>query len=408
RPRQLPSRQPVIIIQDLILALFYMAAGVVDSVLGKSRKRYETRVFVKAPRDTVWNTMTAKSIKFEGLVPVEVSVERRDGEPPFLGGTIKVGDTARPIAYVEELDEPGNAGVMKILPEHTDPAIIAGDDHLIAYSLAPAADGTTVYLAHELTLTNFRSRILVPLGARQNARRIKSHCEKLAGTAVASEGKPLRDAITTGLLTYVSFLYLLGWQSAAVLLALIVIHEAGHALAMRSVGQPVRGIYFIPFFGGVAVAAAPHASETERGFVALMGPGLSLLSTAAFVLLWQGTGEPLFAELALVSAILNGLNLAPVLPLDGGQIVDAILSRADPEIVRIVNFSCVLGGLGASLYLEWHILTGLLLVTAPFLIFGSRSTSRADPITPAGQAWLTAGYLTSIAFYVTVAAAMIA
>jgi Zn-dependent protease len=396
----------VIIIQDLILALFYMAAGLLDTLLGISRKRYETRVFIKAPRDTVWSTMTAKSIKFEGLVPVELSVERRDGVPPFLSGIIRVGETERPIAYVEELDEPGSAGVMKILPEHTDPAIIAGDDHLIAYSLAPAAGGTTVYLSHELTLKRFRSRILVPLGARQNARRIKSHCEKLAGTGCAPDGSRVRDALTTGLLTYVSFLYLLGWQSAAVLLALIVIHEAGHALAMRSVGQPVRGIYFIPFFGGVAVAAAPHASEAERGFVALMGPGLSLLSTAAFVLLWQGTGEALFAELALVSAILNSLNLAPVLPLDGGQIVDAILSRADPEIARIVNFTCLLGGLGMSLYMEWHILTGLLLLTAPFLVLGSRKPRRAEPISTAGQAWLTAGYLTSIAFYVTVAAAM--
>jgi Zn-dependent protease len=308
----------------------------------------------------------------------------------------------RPIAFVEELNESANAGVMRILPEHTDPAIIAGDDHLIAYSLAPAAEGTTVLLAHELTLTRFRNRVLVPLGARQNARRIKSHCERLAGTAVTSEAGRVRDAVATGVLTYASFHYLFGWQSAAVLLALIFIHEAGHALAMRSVGQPVRGIYFIPFFGGVAVAAAPHASETERGFVALMGPGVSLLTTGAFVLLWQGTGSPLFAELALVSAILNGINLAPVLPLDGGQIVDAILSRADPEMARVVNFFCLLVGLGVSLYLEWFILAGLLLLTAPFLIFGSGKPRRVQPISSAGQAWLTAGYLTSIAFYLTV------
>ncbi len=87
-------------------------------------------------------------------------------------------------------------------------------------------------------------------------------------------------------LTYASFLYLFGWQSAAILLVLIFIHEAGHALAMRMVGQPVQGIYFIPFFGGVAIAGAPHASQAERGFVALMGPGFSLITTAAFYLLW--------------------------------------------------------------------------------------------------------------------------
>lgn len=396
----------MIIIQDLILALFYMGVGLVDTLFGITRKRYETRVFIKAPRDTVWSTMTAKSIKFEGLVPVEVSVEPRDGEPPFLSGTIKVGEMERPIGYVEELDEPGNAGVMRILPEHTDPAIIAGDDHMIAYSLVPAADGTTVYLAHELTLTSFRHRILVPLGARQNARRIKSHCEKLSGNG-AADGNRLRDALITGVLTYASFHYLFGWEYAAILLALIAIHEAGHALAMRWAGQqPVRGIYFIPFFGGVAVAAAPHASEAERGFVALMGPGFSLLTTGAFFLLWQVTAQPLFADLALVSAIINGLNLAPVLPLDGGQIVDAILSRADPEITRLANFTCLIGGLAASFYLEWHVLSALLLLTAPFLIFGGSKPRRRAPISTAGQSWLAAGYLASIAFYVTIGAAL--
>jgi Zn-dependent protease len=217
----------------------------------------------------------------------------------------------------------------------------------------------------------------------------------------APQESRLTDAVVTGLLTYASFLCLFGWEHAAVLLGLIAIHEAGHALAMHSVGQALRGIYFIPFFGGVAVAAAPHRSETERGFVALMGPGLSLLTTVAFILLWQATGEDLLAKLALVSAIINGLNLAPVLPLDGGQIVDAILSRCDPEIVRVLNFSCLLAGLGMSLYLEWYVMMGLILLSAPYLVFGKRPTHSAEPITPAGQAWLTVGYLTSLAFYAT-------
>lgn len=395
----------MIVIQDLILALFYMAAGLLDTLLGRDRKRYETRVFIKAPRDTVWNTLTAKSIKFEGLIPVEIAVEPREGEPPFLSGTIRVGETARTIAYVEELDEPANAGVMRILPERSDPAIVAGDDHLIAYTLAPAPDGTTVHLSHELTLTKFRNRILVPLGARQNARRIKIHCERLAGTAAPAQGRQWRDALVTGLLTYASFHYLFGWQLASLLLALIVIHEAGHALAMRAVGQPVRGVYFIPFFGGVAVAAAPHASEAERGFVALMGPGLSLLTTAAFYALWLATGEPLFAEVALASAILNGLNLAPVLPLDGGQIVDAILSRSDPEMAVLVNFTALLAGIAAAFYLEWYILAGLLVTAAPFVMFG-KSRRRPEAITRPGRAWLSAGYMGSLAFYAAVASAL--
>ncbi len=175
---------------------------------------------------------------------------------------------------------------------------------------------------------------------------------------------------------------------------------------MRMVGQPVQGIYFIPFFGGVAVAGAPHASQAERGFVALMGPGFSLITTAAFYLLWlESGGDPLWAELALASAILNGLNLAPVLPLDGGQIVDAILSRADPEVTAFLNFRRpARGRWGVSIYFEWHILTALLLLQAAFTVMGSRSQRPANRISAIGQAWLTAAYLATAAFYVTIAA----
>jgi hypothetical protein len=48
-----------------------------------------------------------------------------------------------------------------------------------------------------------------------------------------------------------------------------------------------------------------------------------------------------------------------------------------------------------------------LLLSAPFLIFASSKPRRMEPISAAGRSWLIAGYLTSIAFYVTVAAAMI-
>jgi Zn-dependent protease len=136
-----------------------------------------------------------------------------------------------------------------------------------------------------------------------------------------------------------------------------------------------------------------------------MGPGFSLITTAALYLLWlESGGDPLWAELALASAILNGLNLAPVLPLDGGQIVDAVLSRADPEVTTFLNFAALLAGVGASIYFEWHILTALLLLQAPFTVMGSRSRPPANRISAIGQAWLAAAYLGTAAFYVTIAA----
>jgi Zn-dependent protease len=261
-------------------------------------------------------------------------------------------------------------------------------------------------MSHELTHSTFLGRLLVPIGARQNARRLRDHCEAAAGTAVpATAGSRIGAALMTGALTYASFIYLFDWQFAAVLLAALVVHECGHALAMRWVGLPVKGIYFIPFFGGVAVSAAPHRSEAERGFVALMGPGVSLVPTGLCVLAASATGEALFMQLALVSALLNGINLAPVLPLDGGHVMHAALSAADPDMVAIVNMLALIAGVGATVYLGWYVLTGLLLLTGPAMLRApGPAVRRAEPISPAGRNWLVAGYLATLAFYVAVAA----
>jgi len=134
-----------------------------------------------------------------------------------------------------------------------------------------------------------------------------------------------------------------------------------------------------------------------------MGPGFSLLTTGMFVAAAIVTKEPLFEALALASAILNGFNLAPVLPLDGGQVVDAALSRSDPEFVAIINIIALIVGLGVSVYLEWYLLTGLLLLTAPMLLKSGKQKRRAEPISNAGRNWLVAGYLATLAFYVAVA-----
>jgi Zn-dependent protease/uncharacterized protein YndB with AHSA1/START domain len=379
--------------------------AVLDALLGRRRKTYEASIVIDAPRDMVWKTTTAHDVKFDGLIPVEIKVTPRPGDASLVEGTVTMGQTAMPIAYREISSKPDEAGLIEILPSGTDPRIVAGQDYFVAYTLTDEAPGTRLSVRHELTHTSFLGRISVPVGAFQNVRRLKSHCERLAGKPPQPAASRLSAVVVTGALTYASFLYLFGWQSAAVLLVLIFIHEAGHALAMRMVGQPVQGIYFIPFFGGVAVAGAPHASQAERGFVALMGPGFSLITTAAFYLLWlQSGGDPLLGELAFASAILNGLNLAPVLPLDGGQIVDAILSRADPEVTSFLNFFALLAGFGASMYLEWHVLTVLLLLHAPFAIMSSRSQRANNPISANSQAWLTAAYLGTAAFYVTIAA----
>lgn len=391
------------VIADSLWSLYFLVCAIADALLGRRRRRYVTSVDIAAPRDRVWSATSSSSIAFEGPPRMEILAAPRPGTSDVFDGTITIGDIVLPFAYREIERRPPAAQLVEILKDGSDASMVPGQDYFVAYALEEIEAGTRLTMAHELSHETFWGRILVPLGARQNGRRLRDYCEAEAGAPPRASSK-LGSALLTGALTYASFGYLFDWVFAAILLVLLLVHEAGHALAMRWVGLPVQGIYFIPFFGGVAVSAAPHRSEAERGFVALMGPGLSLVTTAVFLIAAFATGEPLFQSLALVSAILNGLNLAPVLPLDGGHVLDSALSASDPEFVAIVNVLALIAGIGASLYLQWYVLTGLLLLTAPALVRSSRAQRRIEPISPAGRNWLVAGYLATLAFYIAVIA----
>lgn len=388
---------------DLFWSLYFLVQGALDTVFGRRRKRYVTSVKINAPRDLVWKASSAHEIVFEGPPRIEIATALRPGTSDVYEGTVSMGDSIVPMAYRQVDSRPGEALLIEVLQEGSAPSVAPGHDYFIACKFEDREDRTLLTMVHELTHENFLGRILIPLGARHNGRRLRKHCEALAGTETGTSSS-IGPALLTGALTYASFIYLFDWIFAAVLLGLLLIHEAGHALAMRWVGLPVQGIYFIPFLGGVAVSAAPHKNEAERGFVALMGPGFSLLTTGAFVAAAFVTKEPLFEMLALVSAVLNGFNLAPVLPLDGGQVVDAALSRSDPEFVAIINMLALMVGFGLSIYLEWYLLTALLALTAPALVRSGKTKRRAEPISVAGRNWLVSGYLATLAFYIAVAA----
>lgn len=386
---------------DLLAGLYWLARAIVDAALGRRRRRYEAAIDIKAPLALVWETTSAHEIVFEGPPRVEIKTFLRPGTTDTYEGIVHVGEHEIAMTFREVDMRPPHGLVIEILEEGSAPSVALGRDYYVACTLEETATGTRLTMSHDLTHTSFLGRILVPVGARQNARRLRDHCEAVAGTAAPSSS--LGAALMTGALTYASFAYLFDWQFAAVLLALLLLHEAGHALAMRWVGLPVKGIFFIPFFGGVAVSAAPHRNEAERGFVALMGPGFSLIPTGLFVGAAYVTGNPLFEQLALMSAILNGLNLAPVLPLDGGQVMDAALSRADPGFVSIVNMLALIVGVGVSVHLEWYLLTALLLLTAPAMLRQRGPNRRIEPVSPASRNWLVAGYLATVAFYLAVA-----
>ena len=146
-----------------------------------------------------------------------------------------------------------------------------------------------------------------------------------------------------------SFVMLFGKDVGLFLSAILVLHEFGHWLAMRLTGQPASKFLLIPFIGGLAIPSQSHKSLFHDAICTLMGLGFSALICLILLVVHSVTGAAYIDALgtfqygpdkywgriglmALLAAagigILNLIQLIPVLPLDGGHVLRAILQSS--------------------------------------------------------------------------------
>ncbi|WP_374969077.1 site-2 protease family protein [Terrabacter sp. BE26] len=165
-----------------------------------------------------------------------------------------------------------------------------------------------------------------------------------------------------------SYGYLLAAGYAVLLLASVLVHEAAHALAARWRGHPVSRIV-ADVWGGHTVYDATRSSPTTTALVALVGPLSNLLLAA---LGWalrsvtaNDTAQTLLGIVAFANLLVGLFNLLPGLPLDGGQIVSALVWRATGSKGRGLVAAGWLGRVVAVATVGWFVVRGLLEGGAP-------------------------------------------
>ena len=141
-------------------------------------------------------------------------------------------------------------------------------------------------------------------------------------------------------LSMVAFVILFGLlglalADIAILVVVLLVHELGHYLAMRYYGYTDTSIFFLPF-GAAAIGKKEHRKAYEEYVVFLAGPLPGMLIGAVIMWsLWQNhTIDTLDSHLfmyALMSLILNYINLLPIYPLDGGRILQLLLLHRYPK-----------------------------------------------------------------------------
>ena len=131
------------------------------------------------------------------------------------------------------------------------------------------------------------------------------------------------------MISVAAFELMFGLAFALLLVFALFVHEFGHLLAYRLMGQPWGRMIFLPFLGAIAMPRLPLESQAQSVFAALMGPGFSALLALACALPFAlgDTNHPVIALMGLVTAGLNIFNMLPAEPLDGGIALRSILSR---------------------------------------------------------------------------------
>src|SRR5687768_495469 len=117
---------------------------------------------------------------------------------------------------------------------------------------------------------------------------------------------------------------------------------------MRVFGYRNLQMFFIPFLGAAVSGQNYTAPGWKKVIVALMGPlpGLAVGAALGAAGLWYQ--KPILINAALFTIILNGFNLLPVLPLDGGRVMHTILFSRHHllDVTYRVLAAAALGGLG--------------------------------------------------------------
>lgn len=172
-----------------------------------------------------------------------------------------------------------------------------------------------------------------------------------------------------------------------------LIHEIGHAVAIRAKGLRAGFMVFIPFIGGaVSIKDQPH-SVYDDAQIGLAGPAAGTFASLVCLQIYKWIDDPLWLMIAFLGFSLNLINLLPIGMLDGGRISAAI-----------TKWMWVFGG-AAIVYKvvqQPNPLIILIAVLAAFQVYASLNREKSDPhyydITGAQRAAIATLYFALVIF----------
>jgi len=226
------------------------------------------------------------------------------------------------------------------------------------------------------------------------------------GLKLLKSAKIVKVLFAAGSLAAYSWLFSI--EFAIALILCLVFHEYGHIKAMKYFGLKTKGIYLIPFVGGLALSDDKINTRWQDIVISIMGPFFGLILSIACLIGYWLTDIEILAGLAVFNALLNLFNMLPVLPLDGGHVLKSIAFSINSKVGLV---ACVLGA-ALGVYISYHFglaLLGFLLAIGSIEIFFEYKRRHLSDLLPLNRyaqivsaLWyvLTVGGLSAIIWFV--------
>jgi Zn-dependent protease len=260
--------------------------------------------------------------------------------------TTQPNGTVRPFTALFAIGERANEHRIELNRADIDGKSKNNELLKITHTIIPEQNGARLTTVYNWGPRPLVAQLLARTDLWSGAWRLKGQAE----TGIPNE-RPymlmsLSVALLTGLVTLAGFLFMFGPIFALSLLVVLFVHEFGHLLAFRILGQPWGRMVFLPFLGALAMPRLPFESQSQSVFSALMGPGFSVLLSilCAIPLMADAQVYPILGGLGVMSALINVFNLLPVEPLDGGIALRSILTKIIGKFAQIglLVFGCVI------------------------------------------------------------------
>ena len=148
---------------------------------------------------------------------------------------------------------------------------------------------------------------------------------------------------------------------------ILFIHELGHYLAMKLFGYRNLRMFFIPLLGAAVTGQHFNVPGWKKAVISLAGPVPGILLGFALFFVSLALNHRELGAAAVIFIILNGFNLLPVMPLDGGWLAHTLFFSRNPyldiafRVLAIIAIlaSCLLPGMRYLFILAIPMATGL-------------------------------------------------